>query len=647
MLTPIQVEYNLQSAEYYFATLMDQLVDETMQLEPVDCDFTEQVNQLFYTIEAVRFLVDRGIFTDNPTCLAVYNCMMIQIGINTSLPDLAADTTLIIPGIVLPIPFQGPQGPAGPQGVQGVQGPVGQQGPQGSQGPIGNQGVQGPQGSIGSQGLQGPIGPQGPQGLQGTQGNQGFQGVQGPTGTQGFQGDQGPQGSQGFQGNQGFQGPTGPQGFQGFQGPNGPQGFQGDQGPIGPQGNQGFQGPIGPQGFQGTQGNQGFQGPVGPQGTIISGTTNYITKFTSSTTIGNSILFEDTANGRIGFNTTSPAATLDVAYNGTRASMYITNLATSGTDNISEFRLVGWDGATQSIIGQCVGTDSAVTTTDANAIILRASRATGILRFDTGGNNERMRITSAGNVGIGTSTPTATNLAISKNITGSSSVSYGINVDATIQSDVTSSAFGYNSRLSTAAASFTVVNLVHYNVTTGTLGSTSAITTQTGFNCGTLGNATNVYAFRGQISAATGRWNLFMDGGATSFIGGTTLMGGSATDNGTTAKLQVTGGISYQNIFNRQSASYTLVLTDQSKIVEMNVGSANNLTVPLNSSVSFPIGTEIQVLQYGAGQTTIVATSGVTLRSKSGQLKIGDQYTGVTLVKVGTDEWYVIGNLSA
>ena len=67
----------------------------------------------------------------------------------------------------------------------------------------------------------------------------------------------------------------------------------------------------------------------------------------------------------------------------------------------------------------------------------------------------------------------------------------------------------------------------------------------------------------------------------------------------------------------------------------------------MNSSVAFPIGTEIQVLQLGAGQTTIVATSGVTTRSKSGQLKIANQYTGVTLVKVGTDEWYVIGNLTA
>ena len=477
MLTPIQVEYNLQSAEYYFATLMDQLVDETMQLEPVDSAFTEQVNQLFYTIEAVRFLVDRGIFTDNPTCLAVYNLMMIQIGINTSLPNLVEDTTLIIPGIILPIPFQGPQGPAGPQGVQGVQGPVGQQGPQGSQGPIGNQGVQGPQGSIGSQGLQGTIGPQGPQGLQGTQGNQGFQGVQGPNGTQGFQGDQGPQGSQGFQGNQGNQGPTGPQGFQGtqgdqgnqgFQGPTGPQGFQGFQGPDGPQGFQGVQGPIGPQGFQGTQGFQGFQGPQGTQGPGVSGTTNNVAKFTSSTAIGDSQIRDDGTNVAIGV---APAS--------------------------YKFRVNG---------------DIAVATT----------------------------------------------------------------------------------------------NRLQLDATAGTVSL--------------------------KASATAGSMQLYTGGTADSNI-----------------RVQISndGAVAIYNVFNRRTASYTLVITDAGRIIEMNVGSANNLTVPLNSSVAFTIGTEIQVLQYGAGQTTIVATSGVTLRSKSGQLKIGNQYTGVTLVKVGTDEWYVIGNVAA
>ncbi|MFZ4745198.1 MAG: hypothetical protein ACOYL0_16450, partial [Limnohabitans sp.] len=41
---------------------------------------------------------------------------------------------------------------------------------------------------------------------------------------------------------------------------------------------------------------------------------------------------------------------------------------------------------------------------------------------------------------------------------------------------------------------------------------------------------------------------------------------------------------------NRQTASYTLVLGDRGKLVESNVASANNITVPLNSSVAFPIG---------------------------------------------------------
>jgi hypothetical protein len=97
---------------------------------------------------------------------------------------------------------------------------------------------------------------------------------------------------------------------------------------------------------------------------------------------------------------------------------------------------------------------------------------------------------------------------------------------------------------------------------------------------------------------------------------------------------------------NRQTASYTLVLTDAGKLVEMNVGSANNLTVPPNSSVAFATGTQILISQYGAGQTTIVAGSGVTVRSDSGKLKINVQYGGATLVKIATDEWYLFGNIT-
>jgi hypothetical protein len=99
-------------------------------------------------------------------------------------------------------------------------------------------------------------------------------------------------------------------------------------------------------------------------------------------------------------------------------------------------------------------------------------------------------------------------------------------------------------------------------------------------------------------------------------------------------------------VANRQTASYTLVLSDADKIVEMNVGSANNLTVPLNSSVAFATGTQILLSQYGAGQTTIVATSGVTIRSNGGKLKLNAQYSGATLVKIAENEWYLFGDIA-
>lgn len=101
-----------------------------------------------------------------------------------------------------------------------------------------------------------------------------------------------------------------------------------------------------------------------------------------------------------------------------------------------------------------------------------------------------------------------------------------------------------------------------------------------------------------------------------------------------------------QIAFNRQTSSYTLVLADAYRTVEMNVASANNLTVPANASVAFAIGTQILISQYGAGQTTVVAAGGVTIRSSGGKLKIGARYAGGTLVKVGTDEWYLFGELA-
>jgi len=99
--------------------------------------------------------------------------------------------------------------------------------------------------------------------------------------------------------------------------------------------------------------------------------------------------------------------------------------------------------------------------------------------------------------------------------------------------------------------------------------------------------------------------------------------------------------------FSYQTASYTLVLSDAGKAVQMTVASANNLTVPPNSSVAFPVGTQILVIQQGAGQTTIVAGAGVTLYSKDSNLKLSAQWCAATLIKANTDTWVIAGDLSA
>ena len=99
---------------------------------------------------------------------------------------------------------------------------------------------------------------------------------------------------------------------------------------------------------------------------------------------------------------------------------------------------------------------------------------------------------------------------------------------------------------------------------------------------------------------------------------------------------------------NAQSGTtYTFVLTDANNtMVEFNNASAITATVPLNSSVAYPVGSQIQLLQTGAGQVTVAATGGVTLNGTPG-LKLRTQWSSATLIKRGTDTWVLVGDLSA
>jgi hypothetical protein len=128
-----------------------------------------------------------------------------------------------------------------------------------------------------------------------------------------------------------------------------------------------------------------------------------------------------------------------------------------------------------------------------------------------------------------------------------------------------------------------------------------------------------------------------------------TLVGKATTDiltNKTLTSPTINGAIVNLTTNAQTGTTYTSVLDDNGKIVEMNNAAANTLTVPLNATVAYAVGAQINILQTGVGQTTVVATSGVTINSTPG-LKLRAQWSSATLIKRATDSWVLVGDLSA
>jgi hypothetical protein len=98
--------------------------------------------------------------------------------------------------------------------------------------------------------------------------------------------------------------------------------------------------------------------------------------------------------------------------------------------------------------------------------------------------------------------------------------------------------------------------------------------------------------------------------------------------------------------------TYTFVLADQPNIlVTASNASAQTYSIPTNANVAFPIGCQINIIQIGAGQVTINAvTSGTTSIFSTGATaatpKLRAQYSAATCIKVGTDTWYVVGDIA-
>ena len=97
----------------------------------------------------------------------------------------------------------------------------------------------------------------------------------------------------------------------------------------------------------------------------------------------------------------------------------------------------------------------------------------------------------------------------------------------------------------------------------------------------------------------------------------------------------------------QKTAAYTLgALTERDSLVEVSHtgGSAVNVTIPADSTLNFPIGTSIDVLQTNTGSVAIAGAGGVTVNATPG-LTLRTQWSSATLLKRAANTWVVYGDL--
>jgi hypothetical protein len=202
---------------------------------------------------------------------------------------------------------------------------------------------------------------------------------------------------------------------------------------------------------------------------------------------------------------------------------------------------------------------------------------------------------------------------------------------------------------------------------TGAVGTVTSITAGTGLSGGTI-TGSGTIAIDSTVATLTGSQTL-ANKTLTSPVISTITNTGTLTLPTATGTLALTSDItvtptSTNTLTNKtltdakinlgidpETASYTAVLANNSQIVTMNNASANTFSIPTDASVDFPVGSQITVLQIGAGQTTIQAvTAGTTTINSTGGTanapKLRVRYSSATCIKLSANNWVVIGDIA-
>jgi hypothetical protein len=393
------------------------------------------------------------------------------------------------------------------------------------------------------------------------------------------------------------------------------------------------------------------------------------------------------ASGNVGINTITPTEKLTVRGNGAKIRIE----SESNPSAYFATMQVNWDASNPFVLNS-QGFDILGSKTNISNVSDRTTYLSSYydLSLHAGAtttpssSNARLYISSSGNVGIGTTTPNA-KLDVNGNVAITGSIHMGQARIANTGSNVlinnyTLSNYAPHAPLSVSGSIISSNNssvlidttTVNSKIKMGYGNSNNFPDNYAGFYVDgnrSLQVAANnaeqfIFGWNGNFAAvgvagipATPPARFYAIGAGTTNSTKTLQLTDSNTkdlfvvyDDGTTqvsGSLQVSGSIVSYVRYNTQTTNYTIALSDVSKIVEINSGSLSVVTVPSSSVVNFPIGSQITVAGYGAGQVSFTTgSSGVNIRSAGNRLRLLQQYSFATLTKRGADEWYLFGDLT-
>lgn len=135
-------------------------------------------------------------------------------------------------------------------------------------------------------------------------------------------------------------------------------------------------------------------------------------------------------------------------------------------------------------------------------------------------------------------------------------------------------------------------------------------------------------------------------GADSSVTGPTGPTGPSVTGpTGATGPTGPEGAWTTAQTISEQTTTYTLVVGDAGYLLKCDSASTMDIIIPTDASAAFTNGQRVDILQYGAGQVEVVGDTGVTVRATpTGKLRA--QYSTATVVKIGANEWLLVGDLA-